>query len=112
MPATVGSWPELAQEPFGGTLERLATDDRRHGDDAVAAPRQRRIDARQGAQRLDRYERIGRGDDDGGGVLDGRQHRSRRRGARRVDPHVTHRDVMMQADEVVLERQRLDHLRG
>ena len=55
---------ELAQQAVGGTLQRPATDDRRDGDDGVAAPCERVVDARQGAQRLDRHERVGRGDDD------------------------------------------------
>ena len=55
---------ELAQQPVGRALQRGAGDDRRDGDDVVAAGRDRVAHAGHGEHRVDRHDRVRRGDHD------------------------------------------------
>ena len=103
-PTTVGSWPSSTIMRAAGPLSACAADDRRHGDDPVAtAARRSSTSARW------RIGPIDTSGFDGAITIDVRRRRvpSGLRGERRASPTkrtAVDGDVVVQPDEVVLER--------
>ena len=96
---------QLDEQAVGRALERGAGDDRRHGDDVVAAGGHGVAHAGHGEHRADRHDRVRRGDHDDVGAGDGVEHARARAGRRRRPSKRTadDRHVVVALHEVLLE---------